>query len=144
MHFLFQNGEWEGTGRVTFSASPTVLPFTTHWTVSDLGGRRFRAIQTVQIPDQQLQTNVFTITDLSPGEFQVFLENETLGVFSGEGIWDDVRVAWEFAHSGALEGIEIYEKTNETEYSFRAEYGTGDDYSTVIHGTLSKVTTSSD
>ena len=138
MHFLFSEGEWEGSGHVTFSASPEVIPFTTKWVVTDLGGRQFRAIQKVCIPDLDGQTNTLTVTDCGLGKFQVFLENETLGVFSGNGVWDEGHVAWEFAHSGALEGIEVYEKMSDDEYSFRAEYTSGGEYSTFIRGTLSR------
>jgi hypothetical protein len=137
-HFLFQEGEWKGTGRVTFSVSPEVLQFITKWTVTSLGNQRFRAVQKVEIPGQEMQTNVFTITKQPSGEFQLFLENEVIGVFSGEGVSDDKRVAWEFTHHGTLEGMEVYEKTSDNEYSFRAEYIGGDDYSTSIHGTISK------
>jgi hypothetical protein len=98
-------------------------------------------VQKVDIPDQNAQTNVFTITERTPGEFQVFLENDSLGVFSGDGVCDDHQIAWEFAHYGALEGLEVYEKTGEDEYSFRAEYTGGDEYTTVVHGVLTKVET---
>ena len=138
-HFLYQQGEWEGSGRVTFSASPEVLPFTTHWTISNLGGQRFRAVQKVTIADQHAQTNVFTVTERGSGEFQLFLENETLGVFSGEGISDEKQLAWEFTHHGSLEGMEVYDTTKDGEYAFRAEYSSDGEYSTIIHGTMTRV-----
>ncbi len=137
-HFLFHEGEWTGSGRVTFSMSPDVLQFTTQWIVTSLGDQRFRAVQHVEIPGQEVQTNVFTVTKQPSGEFHLFLENKVIGVFSGEGVSDDKRLAWEFAHHGALEGMEVYEKTSDSEYSFRAEYIGGDEYSTTIHGVISK------
>lgn len=118
--------------------SPEVLQFTTHWEVSLLGDQRFRAVQRVEIPGQEVQTNVFTITKQPSGDFQLFLENEVIGVFSGEGVSDEKQVAWEFTHYGALEGMEVYEKNSENEYAFHGEYTGGDDYSTSIHGTISK------
>lgn len=139
MHFLFNEGEWAGSGRVTFSVSPEVLQFTTTWIVSSLGDQKFRAVQRVEIPGQDVQTNVFTVTKHSSGEFQLFLENDVIGVFSGDGVSDETQLAWEFSHHGSLEGMEVYEKTNDKEYSFRAEYVGGDDCSTTIHGTISKV-----
>ena len=123
---------------MTFSISPEVLQFTTTWSVTSLGDQRFRAVQRVEIPGQEAQTNVFTITKQPSGEFQLFLENEVIGVFSGEGVSDDKRVAWEFTHHGTLEGMEVYEKTADNEYSFRAEYIGGDECSTTIHGMISK------
>lgn len=137
-HFLFHEGEWTGTGRVTFSVSPEVLQFTTKWVVTSLGEQRFRAVQRVEIPGQEVQTNVFTITQQPLGEFQLFLENEVIGIFSGEGVCDDEQVAWEFTHHGTLEGMEVYEKTADNEYDFHAEYIGGDDSSTSIHGTIAK------
>ena len=140
-HFLFHEGEWTGTGRVTFSISPEVLQFTTRWVVTSLADHRFRAVQRVEIPGQEIQTNVFTITPQPGGEFHLYLENEVIGVFSGEGVSDEKQVAWEFTHHGTLEGMEVYEKTSDTAYAFRAEYVGGDDCSTSIHGTISRTET---
>lgn len=139
-HFLFQEGEWTGTGRATFSANSQVLPFTTSWVVTGLGGDRYRAVQKVDIVNQGIQTNVFTVTVHPSGEFDLFLENEVLGVFSGVGISDPQQLAWEFAHHGSLEGMEVYDKTNENEYTFRAEYAGAGDFGATVHGTISRVT----
>ena len=138
-HFLFQEGKWAGTGRATFSASSQVLPFTTSWVVTGLGGDRYRAVQKVDIADQGVQTNVFTVTLHPSGDFDLFLENEVLGVFSGTGICDPEQVAWEFAHHGSLEGMEVYDKTADNEYSFRAEYVGADNCGATIHGMISRV-----
>jgi hypothetical protein len=118
--------------------SPEVLQFTTKWVVTLLGEHRFRAVQRVEIPGQESQTNVFTITKQPSGDFQLFLENEMIGVFSGDGVSDEGKVAWEFTHHGTLEGMEVYEKTADNEYAFRAEYIGGDECSTSIHGTIVK------
>ena len=138
-HFLFQEGKWAGTGRATFSASSQVLPFTTSWVITGLGEERYRAVQKVDIANQGVQTNVFTVTLHPSGDFDLFLENEVLGVFSGTGICDAEQLAWEFAHHGSLEGMESYKKTNEEEYSFCAEYVGADDLGATIHGTILKL-----
>lgn len=139
MHFLFQEGTWEGTGRVSVSGRVDPLLFTTRWMVTGLGKDRFRAVQTVSLPDHATETNVFTVTKHPTGEFDLLLENEVLGIFSGQGVCDAGQLAWEFTHYGALEGLEVYNKGSETEYAFRAEYVGADDLATTVRGTLTKV-----
>ena len=83
-------------------------------------------------------TNVFTVSQQPSGDFQLFLENESLGMFSGQGISDDKNLAWEFAHYGSLEGMEVYERSTKKEYKFRAEYLGGDGVYTSIKGNIAR------
>ena len=135
-HFLFQEGEWIGDGQVFFSTNPEVLCFNTTWSVSSLDKRRFRAVQTVRVDDREPMINVFTITKEPAGDFQVYLENDSIGVFSGRGVVDESTVAWEFAHYGSLEGMEIYEQAEEQGYNFHAEYLGEKGLSTTIRGKI--------
>jgi len=138
-HFLFKEGEWVGEGHLAFSLVPDEVPFNISWSVAALDGERYRAVQKVEMEDQDTMVNVFTLTKQSSGEFVLFLENEVLGVFSGEGIRDDRLLAWEFAHYGVLEGLEVYEKKKDDEYRFHAEYLSNEGATTRVEGTLSQV-----
>jgi hypothetical protein len=100
---------------------------------------RFRAVQHVEIIGQDSMVNVFTVTKQPQGDFQVFLENESLGIFSGNGVSDEKNIAWEFAHYGSLEGMEVYEFKKENEYVFRGEYLATNGDTTMIRGTLVRV-----
>lgn len=139
MHFLFQEGIWRGLGTVSFSASASVLSFRTEWNVLPIEAQRFRAVQTVEVAEQPPMINIFTVQLLPSGAFQLFLKNESLGVFSGQGVFDDTNIAWEFAHQGALEGMEVYERAGPATYSFHAEYLGGKGFSTLIRGEISRL-----
>ena len=141
MHFLFHDGFWEGSGQITVPLAVEPLPLVVNWTVTPLDGERFRAVQEVTVEGQDPMRNSFTVKRISEGEFQVFLENEVIGTFSGTGVADEKKVAWEFAHKGALEGMEIYELVKQGEYSFHAEYLGGDGFSTTISGTIAEKST---
>jgi hypothetical protein len=137
-HFLFEEGTWAGKGELTFSAGQEVIEFATTWDISSVGEQQFRAVQAVLIDGQDPMTNVFTVTRQPSGDFQLFLENKSLGMFSGQGISDDKQLAWEFTHYGALEGMEVYERSAKKEYKFRAEYLGGDGVYTSIRGNIAK------
>ncbi len=139
-HFLFHEGQWVGSGEVEVPLSSESIQFQTKWTVSPLDEQRFRAIQHVEIIGQESMVNTFTITKKLEGEFHVFLENESLGVFSGDGVSDENQLAWEFAHYGSLEGMEVYERTKEDAYSFRGEYLASNGDTTTIRGSMVKMT----
>ena len=136
-HFLFHEGTWTGEGKIFFSLTPDEVPFQIHWDIAAVDSQRFRAVQRVEMDDQDTMINVFTITSQPSGDFKLFLENEVLGVFSGEGVSDDRKLAWEFAHYGVLEGMEIYERKSEQEYGFHAEYLGNDGFATTVEGTIS-------
>lgn len=136
-HFLFSEGEWTGKGKIFFSLTPDEVPFQIHWDVVPIDLERFRAVQRVEMVDQETMINVFTITRQPSGEFQLFLENEVLGVFSGDGVSDERKLAWEFAHYGILEGVEVYEKKDDQQYNFHAEYLGNDGLATTVEGTIS-------
>jgi len=138
-HFLFNEGTWTGEGKILFSLTPDEVPFQIHWDIAAIDPQRFRAVQRVEMVDQETMINVFTITRQQSGEFQLFLENEVLGVFSGEGVSDERKLAWEFAHYGVLEGLEVYERKSDQEYDFHAEYLGNDGLATTVEGSISPV-----
>jgi hypothetical protein len=137
-HFLFQPGIWQGSGQITIPLSETPFPLVVSWTVTSLGDGRFRAVQRVEVEDHDPMVNTFTVGSAAEGEFQIYLENETIGMFSGSGVSDNHRLAWEFTHKNLLEGYEVYERTDGDKYSFRAEYLGGEGFATVVSGTIMK------
>lgn len=135
-HFLFQEGVWEGSGEITIPLADGPLPLHVRWTISALDDDRFQAVQYVTVDGHEPMSNTFTVGKVAGGEFQLFLENENIGMFSGEGISDEHKIAWEFSHKGGLEGFEVYERKEKGSYIFKAKYLCGDGLSTVISGDL--------
>ena len=80
--------------------------------------------------------NAYVVAQKSATGFDLLLENKDLGVFSGKGVSDTAQIAWEFAHFGTLEGMELYRRQSEHQYTFTAEYTGGEGYTTKIEGTL--------
>ncbi len=139
-HFLFAPGDWLGTGQVSFTISPELLYFRTKWTCARPDEDTFQCTQTVEIIGGDRMVNIFTIRPLDKGAFDIVLQNEILGVFSGTGVIEDNLVAWEFRNKGTFEGYEVYEKVQPDEYAMHAEYLSGDGARTRISGKLWKAT----
>ncbi len=137
-HFLFAPGDWLGTGQVSFSISPELLYFRTKWTCARPDEDTFQCTQTVEIIGGDRMVNIFTIRPLDKGSFDIVLQNEILGVFSGAGVIEENLVAWEFRSKGSFEGYEVYEKVQSDEYAMHAEYLSGDGARTKISGKLWK------
>ncbi len=135
-HFLFQEGLWEGTGEITIPLSEKPYPLIVRWTVTALGNGRFKAVQRVEVESHEPMVNTFTLSGKEDGEFQINLENDSIGMFSGSGVSDRDKLAWEFTHNGMLEGYEVYERKSNEEYSFRAEYLGGEGVATVVSGNI--------
>lgn len=135
-HFLFKEGVWEGSGNITLPLSDEPLSLTIQWTITPVDEGRFRAVQQVIVEGHDPMVNTFTVGSHAEGEFQIFLENEAIGMFSGTGVSDEKQLAWEFAHKGALEGYEVYQRQGEKEYSFHAEYLGGEGFATVVSGSI--------
>lgn len=137
MHFLFTAGSWKGTGSVMFSHSPEVLTFTTKWTISG-NDRHFDARQEVVIEDLMPMVNSYVIDVPIHEKFTLNLTNEVVGTFSGHGVFNERKIAWEFTHPGLFDGFEVYERVSDTEYLFHAEYTGGDGYINKIYGSMKK------
>lgn len=136
-HALFDEGSWQGSGKVTFNMTPDILYFGTRWTCQHYDNN-IHATQLVEIVAQDRITNHFTICKKSNATFQIILQNELLGTFQGQGVIDDSVIAWEFRKPGVFEGYEVYEKMQEDEYMLHAEYLSCDQARTIIHAKLWK------
>ena len=137
-HFLFQPGEWLGTGQVSFSMSPDVLHFRTKWVVTEEEANLFHCVQTVEIVGGDRIINDFQVTPQGSDAFNITLENELLGTFTGKGVIEERSVAWEFREKGSFEGYEVYRCTEDTEYTMHAEYLSSDQMRTMIRGRIWK------
>lgn len=137
-HFIFQPGDWLGTGQVTFSFSPDLLYFRTKWSCMKPDSDTFQCTQTVEIIGGDRMVNVFTIKLTDKVAFDIVLQNEVLGVFSGRGLLEENLVAWEFRNVGVFEGYEVYEKLHDEEYAMHAEYLSTDGARTKISGKIWK------
>lgn len=139
-HFLFRSGQWKGEGTISIPIAEEPFPITIRWTITELEKGQFRAVQVVEIDDQEPMNNVFTVSIPHESEFQLYLDNESIGgIFSGTGVVDDRKLAWEFAHSGEIEGYEVYEREEDGKYTFRAEYSGGDGFSNHVSGSLEEI-----
>lgn len=137
-HFLFTPGQWLGTGQVTFTVSPELLYFRTNWSCVQADSETYQCIQTVEVIGGDRMVNIFTVKPLDKASFDIVLQNEILGVFSGLGVIEENLVAWEFRHAGTFEGYEVYEKTQDDEYAMHAEYLSTDGARTKISGKIWK------
>lgn len=136
-HFLFEVGEWLGTGQVSFTISPDIFRFRVKWAIFQQGSQAFNCIQTVLLETGDQIINVFTVSP-EKNVFTITLENQHLGTFSGEGVVEPSLVAWDFRDPGVLEGCEVYELVKEDEYHFRSEYLSSDFSRTTIEGRIWK------
>lgn len=134
-HFIFEPGEWIGNGVVSFTHSPDVLHFRVQWDIQALPENMFQCAQRVEIVGGEQMLNMFLVKNTKQDKFDITLENEVLGTFSGKGLLEENVVAWEFRHRGVFDGYEIYERSDKG-YSFRAEYFSSDQARTSIHGSI--------
>lgn len=139
-HFLFEPGNWLGTGQVTFSFSPDLLYFRTKWVTTQPEEGTFQSTQTVEIIGGDRMVNVFVVKMAEQNGFDIILQNELLGVFNGTGVIEPNLVAWEFRNPGTLEGYEVYERVQQEEYAMHAEYLASDGSRTMIKGKIWKAT----
>ena len=142
--FIFTQGQWLGEGKINLSMSDEELPFFTRWKIpekDDAG--RVECVQEIQVaglPDIML--NEFLFSKVKEGNFEIELENQSLGKVIGKGVASDGTIAWEFRMSDlGFEGFEFYEKVGPEEYKMHAEYATNDEFRTVIHGRVWKSAT---
>ncbi len=137
-HFIFSPGDWLGTGQVTFTMSPDLLYFRTKWSCIRPDDESYVCTQTVEIIGGDSMVNIFTVKLMNKETFDIVLQNEILGVFSGVGIIEENLIAWEFRNVGIFEGYEVYEKLHDEEYAMHAEYLSGEGARTRISGKIWK------
>ena len=141
-HFLFTEGQWLGAGQVTFSISPDLLYFRTRWDITPSSQNDLlQCLQRVEIVGGDQMINLFDVSNVSDDAFDVHLQNEILGNFTGTGVIEKNLVAWEFREPGQLEGYEVYERSALDEYSMHAEYISSDGARTMIRGKIWKAIT---
>lgn len=137
-HFLFTPGDWLGTGQVTFSISPDLLYYRTKWSCARPDDETYQCVQTVEVIGGDRMINIFTIKLIDTSRFDIVLQNEILGTFSGTGVVEENLVAWEFRHVDSFEGFEVYEKLHDEEYAMHAEYLSQEGARTRISGKIWK------
>lgn len=138
-NFILQPGEWKGEGRVTFSAAPDQIHFSTTWKTEQENPSVIRGEQVVNMEGTAEPVhNYFKFTDVTKNGFNVELENQTLGKVKGVGIIDEKTIAWEFRDNPGFEGFEIYKKQENGEYTIHSEYASPDQFRTIIDGHISK------
>jgi hypothetical protein len=133
--FIFIPGFWLGEGKISFSASPEFIKFYTKWKITEEAPGIMIATQIVEMQGMEEQViNTFTFKDILPTSFTVYLENNLLGSVVGKGIRDEHTIAWEFRNQSIFEGFEVYEQQENGDYFLHAEYGSPDQFRTVIEG----------
>jgi hypothetical protein len=132
--FIFTPGLWLGEGKITFSASSEFIKFYTRWQITQQTDY-LRAVQTVEMHGIEEQvTNTFIVQDIQPHSFKIILENEFVGRISGTGLRQENTVAWEFRGGKNFEGFEVYERQENGDFFLHAEYGSPDQFRTIIEG----------
>ncbi len=135
--FIFTSGLWLGEGKISFIASAEFLRFYTKWTIHEESPGVMKATQIVEMQGVEEQVmNSFTFRDIKPTSFSVLLENSVVGMISGSGLCDEHIIAWEFQSQSAFEGFEVYEQQENGDYFLHAEYGSAEQYRTLIEGLI--------
>lgn len=138
--FILKSGLWLGEGKINLSMMDEQLAFFTRWKIPKSNNKeRIDSVQEIQISGlQDVMQNQFAVYDITQKEFNIELENQSLGKVVGKGLISEKVIGWEFrlGHLG-FEGFEFYEATSDPNtYLMHAEYATTDDFRTVIHGKI--------
>ncbi len=137
--FIFEPGTWLGEGKITFTASAQFIKFYTRWKIEKEGDDTLKATQVVEMEGASDQLiNTFTITQMKPGTFTISLENNLIEKVDGTGIRDSKTIAWEFRGDPEFEGFEVYERQETGDFFMHAEYGSKDQYRTIVEGLIWK------
>jgi len=137
--FLFTSKHWLGEGIIKLSMVEEELGFHTRWNLGTKDPQgEIIALQEVQIKGiSDVMQNQFVLSDLTPTQFTIELENAALGAISGKGLIKGDLIAWEFRDDEiGFEGFEFYEKQADGSYLMRAEYASPDQNRTVIRGRI--------
>ena len=138
--FILTPSYWIGEGRISFSSSPDIVRFYTRWVLtesSERDGKTMRANHDVEMQGGQDQVkNKLIFYNFSPTSFEVELKNDLVGTILGNGLIDEEKIAWEFRGKTHFEGFEVYEKQDNGDYLFHAEYISQDHFRSVIDGRI--------
>ncbi|MBA2368603.1 MAG: hypothetical protein H0V82_06225 [Candidatus Protochlamydia sp.] len=134
--FIFSHGIWLGEGKISFTSSPEFIKFYTRWQIAPEDNGLIKAVQVVEMQGIGEQiTNTFQFNDITSIDFSVSLENSLVGKISGKGMrTESCTVAWEFRSQGSFEGFEVYERQENGDYFLHAEYGSPDQFRTIVEG----------
>ena len=134
--FVFIAGSWLGEGKITFSASSEFIKFYTKWQIVEQRKGVLKATQMVEMHGiEEHVVNTLTFQPTTEGHFIVILENQMVGKIQGKGLRDEQVIAWEFREPH-FEGFEVYEKQENGDYFFHAEYGSPDQFRTLVEGLI--------
>lgn len=137
-HFLFQPGVWIGEGKISFSGTSDIVRFFTRWILTP-SQESINAMQEVELHNlQQTTRNRFTFFDFSEEHFKVEMENADMGIVTGKGNFTQTTLAWELRSFPGSEGFEVYERQENGEYFFHADYVSCENFRTHIEGKLWK------
>lgn len=135
--FIFSPGVWLGEGKITFTASPDFIQFYMKWQIRAESPHIMKATQIIQMQGIEESTvNHFTFMDLQANSFKVILESEIFGNVEGKGFTNNKIITWEFLKQADFEGFETYEKQENGNFLLHAEYGTEQQYRTIIKGII--------
>lgn len=135
-HFLFHPGVWIGEGKITFSGSQDVVRFFTRWILTP-GQESITALQEVELHNiHQTTRNRFIFFDFSEQHFKLEMENADMGIVTGKGNFTPQTLAWEIRSLPGSEGFEVYEKQDNGDYFFHADYLSCENFRTHIEGKL--------
>lgn len=135
--FIFSTGIWIGEGKITFSTSPEHIKFYTKWQVSDEENGLFVAKQTVEMQGiKEHVVNIYTFQTITPNNFTLSLANDLMGKVKGKGVIDQNTIAWELLREDSFEGFEVYERQENGDYTFHAEYSSTEQYRTIVEGLI--------
>lgn len=133
--FIFVPSIWLGEGKISFTASPEFIRFYTKWEITQESEGILKATQIVEMHGIEEQViNMFTFKDITPTSFVVQMENNIVGKITGTGLRTEQTIAWEFRSQLAFEGFEVYEQQENGDYFLHAEYGSPDQYRTIVEG----------
>jgi hypothetical protein len=143
--FIFTPGIWLGEGTISFSYSPNQLKFYTRWEVKPMkeANKSIRCYQRVEISGvPQATENVISVFEKENNTFIIHLENDSVGVMSGDGVVSETIIRWEFKERPEYNGFEMY-SMNETEerYLLNAEYNLEGKFRSIINGHIWRSTT---
>lgn len=138
-NFIFIPGLWVGEGEVSFNTSTDVIPFSTKWEVKPKSKNGIECIQEVKMKDSDPVKNKYLIYEITPKTFALSLENDVVVKAYGKGVFDPQKIAWEFREKPEFQGYEVYNKKNDNEYSFHAEFTSTDQFLTLINGIIVRV-----
>lgn len=139
--FIFNAGYWLGEGKITFSASNEEISFATRWIIEEEENGEIKCTQDVEMTGSTDKvTNKLIFSKILLQKFQVQLENEMVGKVTGKGVIDSKTIAWEIRDHTGLEGFEVYERQDNGEYTFHAEYASSENFRTLIDGRIWKKT----